>query len=87
MDECWSNRIPNLIDLCMWQRNRSASRRQSAPSPQLLERVALPLEKGVGEDKVQHEDGDEGDDDGAGGGLADALGAARGGEAPRAADL
>jgi hypothetical protein len=54
---------------------------------ELLERVAAALEERKAERKVEHKDGDERDDDGRRGRLADALGAARRRKPPRAADL
>lgn len=47
----------------------------------------LSLEECKGQEEVGDEDGDEGDDDSAGGGLSHTLGAATGGDAPGAADL
>mmetsp|Transcript_21680 Transcript_21680/g.55204 ORF Transcript_21680/g.55204 Transcript_21680/m.55204 type:complete len:247 (-) Transcript_21680:552-1292(-) len=53
---------------------------------ELLERIALTLVEGEGQHEVGHKDGHQGDDHCARGGLAHALGTARGGEAPRARD-
>ena len=59
----------------------------TAASLQLLECVTLSLEEQKAQQEVSYKYHDQADDNSAGGALANALGAARGREAPGAADL